>query len=116
MNELEELLNIVGLIDTTAEYSSLLKQETGNDSPYLLSGERILSLARKKKKRAPIKSQTLTVRLCDLNYSNLSSDPDVATKQLRTYIQGFIKRAFKEIDKKECANIGDIPFFAIGED
>lgn len=110
MDELLELLNIVGLVDNPAECSSLSKQAVVDDSPYLLAGERILTLAKKKKRRAPVKSQTLTVRLCDLNYSHLCPEPKKAKEQLRTYIQGFIKRAFKEIDKKECTNIGDIPF------
>lgn len=110
MNELKELLNIVGLLDCITEYSPLQNEEADADSPYLLSGQRILTLAREKKRRTHIKTQNLTVRLCDLNYPRLDSNPNVAKKQLRSFIEKFIKKNFKTIDEKECSMIGDIPF------
>lgn len=110
MNELKELLNIVGLLDQITEYSLLHEHETQDSSPYLLAGQRILTLAREKKRRVPVKTQNLTVRLCDLNYSSLDPNPDLAKNQLRTYIQKFIKKNFRTIAEKECSTIGDIPF------
>lgn len=108
MNELMELLEMVGISEVTTP--SLTKGEDEFYHPYLLKGERIVSLAKEKK---TVKTKNLTMRLCDLKYPKLSFDISTSYNQLEACIKRHIRKELKLLDQKEFTDIREIPFFCV---
>ncbi|WP_368316636.1 hypothetical protein [Mediterraneibacter gnavus] len=114
MNEYQEfceLLFIAGIFEKVPYLNANL-DEALTDESYLLKGERIFSLAREKKRKEQLKSQNLTVRLCDLKFPSLNHNEVEAHKQLSNSIKKFIRQEFKRINRNEkYSSIEDISFF-----
>ena len=109
MNETTNLFIMLGLIEDKPDKSNE-NQEEKDCMNYLSEGERILSLARKKKERAIFKTHNLTVRLCDLKYPRLDLEEYKAKQQIQNAIEREIKKNLKEIKTEECLNSKGIPF------
>lgn len=101
MNETTNLFIMLGLIEDKPDKSNE-SQEEKDCMNYLSEGERILSLARKKKERAIFKTHNLTVRLCDLKYPRLDVEEYKAKQQIQSAIEREIKKNLKEIKTEEC--------------
>lgn len=107
MSDLKDFLVIIGIEEDTDHPPDSTEEENAN---YLISGERILSLARQKRKRVLFKTNNLTVRLCDLNYPRLEYDINRAEQQITRTMRKTIKEHLKEIKSKECLIEKGIPF------
>ena len=110
MNDLTELLELLGFDENPAtRYLSETIEDTNTN--YLHEGERILSLARQKRRHTLFKTENLTVRLCDLKYPSLDTSLNKAYLQIIRTIKNFIKTKAREYEKKESLEFDGIPFF-----
>ncbi|MDD3361815.1 MAG: hypothetical protein PHW34_09110 [Hespellia sp.] len=113
MSNLAELLTMIGLADASMSKSHILnveKEDKNTPNNYLLEGELILSLAKKKKKRSVFKKHNLTVKLCNFNYPKLMVGEETAYKQIESTIKRTINKKMKEITSMECLSNVGIPF------
>lgn len=108
MAQLEDLLALVGLIEDNLSFSHPSLEQNFNN--YLENGERILSLARKKKKRGVSKSMDLTVRLSDFKYPNLNFSFQKAIIQIENTIKKEIRDKLQNAKTEEYLNQIGIPF------
>lgn len=110
MSDLTDLLELLGFVENPiASYPSEDEEDTNTN--YLHEGERILSLARQKKKRKLFKAENLTVRLCNLRYPSLDINPNKACLQIIRAIKNFIKKEARKYEQKESLESDGIPFF-----
>lgn len=109
MTETTNLFITLGLIENDSD-ESLQIHEDNDCCNYLLEGERILSLARTKKKRAVFKTHNLTVRLCDFKYPLLDAEEFKANQQIQRTIEREIKKSLKEVKTVGCLQTKGIPF------
>ena len=93
MSEFTELLSLVGLVDF---FDELTDENELNRTNYLQEGKRILSLARVKEKRNLFKTDSLTVRLCNLKF------PFLANHEYQIYLQ--IEHVIKNLIKNHRIN------------
>lgn len=107
MNELKELLSLVGLLSDEMDIAP--PDEENGYLVYLQNGERILSLAKEKKKRTVFKNENRTVRLCDLKYPSLDPEFNKALHQIEQAIRR-IKSKLKCVDSEESLLNEGIPF------
>lgn len=108
MQELRDLLFLVGLADNENIYEEPTYEEPSYD--YLENGERILTLARKKKRSSAFKTDSLTVRLCDMNFPALDPNLQSALNQIERTIKKEIKKHLKNADSEEYLKQISIPF------
>lgn len=110
MSDLTELLELLGFVENPAtRYPSEDVEDTNTN--YLYEGERILSLARQKKRRQLFKTENLTVRLCDLKYPGLDINPNKAFLQIIRTIKNLIKAESRKYEYRESLESDGIPFF-----
>lgn len=109
MNETTNLFIMLGLIKNDSD-ESLQISEDNDCYNYLSEGERILSLARTKKKRAVFKTHNLTVRLCDFKYPLLDAEEYKAEQQIQRTIEKEVKKSLKEVTTMEYLQTKGIPF------
>lgn len=96
MDETTNLFIMLGLIeDKQDKYNE--SQEEKDCMNYLSEGEKLLSLASKKKERIIFLTHNLTVRLCDLKYPRLNMEEYKAKQQIQNAIEREIKKILKEI-------------------
>jgi len=110
MSDLTDLLELLGFIDNPATRCPSENDEDTNTN-YLHEGERILSLAKQKKKRKVFKTEDLTVRLCNLRYPNLEISSDKAYLQIIRTIKNFIKNEARKYEQEESLESDGISFF-----
>ena len=108
MNELTELLELVGLMGTETHIEP--PEEENGYMVYLQNGERILSLAKEKQERVVFKNKNRTVRLCDLKYPVLDVSMSKAMQQIEQAIYRTIKSKLKNLTNEECLLNEGIPF------
>lgn len=110
MSDLTDLLELLGFVENPiASYPCEDEEDTNTN--YLHEGERILSLARQKKKRKLFKAENLTVRLCNLRYPSLDINPNKACLQIIRAIKNYIKKEARKYEQKESLESDGIPFF-----
>lgn len=107
MSEFTELLSLVGLVDFIDEPTD---KNEANSTNYLREGKRILSLAKVKEKRNLFKTDSLTVRLCDLKFPFLANHEYQIFLQIEHVIKKLIKRSLKAVNSEECLIKEGIPF------
>ena len=95
MNELQNLLSLVGLLDNETCFEP--PAEKNGYQVYLQNGERILSLAREKKKRTVFENQNRTVQLCDFKYPQLDNEISKALLQIEHTIYKNIRLKLKNV-------------------
>lgn len=109
MNKTTNLFIMLGLIEDKQDKSNESKEEK-DCMNYLSEGERILSLASKKKERIIFKTHNLTVRLCDLKYPRLNMEEYKAKQQIQNAIEREIKKNSKRNKIEKCLSSEGIPF------
>lgn len=107
MSEFTELLSLVGLVDF---FDELTDENELNRTNYLQEGKRILSLARVKEKRNLFKTDSLTVRLCNLKFPFLANHEYQIYLQIEHAIKKLIKKRLKTVHSEECLIKEGIPF------
>lgn len=108
MNQLRSLLSLVGLLEEDISVNQPSQKQ--DEYNYLENGERILSLARIKKKRTLFKSDDLTVRLNDLKFPILDVSFEKALRQIENTIKKEIRNNLKQGKAREYLNQISIPF------
>jgi len=113
MSELKELLYLVGLIpDLTPDRinDDKTNEKLNSNENYVLEGERILSLARKKRIRGPLATNNHASCITEFKYPLLEYNRRKAFTQISNTIMRTVKNHFKNISNEESLVKSGIPF------